>query len=250
MTRRPGTSAARPFPAPRARGARTSLHCSTGLLPRVPRTPARLLCPVVGPLLYCMPAVCRLPNGREEKLPWEIGESSDPLLRKGAPQIPAISRARKDSGAAVTRSADTPPGFCYFPPSRRRQPRHLVVAPGIATPAPLILLPRVLPLGPPRSLQSRHVALVLPSGTPFPLALFLTGIWPESPQISLLPPRISVPLQLWQVSLLLCVRVPGMLGPQAQNPLKSLLHALPVSRNNQEDFCLLDAPLAGDLGDP
>lgn len=133
-----------------------------------------------------MPAVCRLPNGTEGKERWEIGESSYPLLRKSAPQIPAISRARKGSGAAVTRSADTPQGFfCYFPPSRRRQPRHLVVTHGIATPALLIPLPRVLPLGPPRSLQSRHMALVLPSGTPSLLALFLTGIWPESPQMSL-----------------------------------------------------------------
>ena len=135
--------------------------------------PAALLCPVVWPLLYCMPAVCRLPNGRERKERWEIGESSDPLLRKSAPQITAISRARKDSGAVVTRSADTSQGFCYFPPSRRWQPRHLVVAHGIAIPPPLLPLPRVLPLGPPRSLQSRHVALVLPSGTPSLLALLL-----------------------------------------------------------------------------
>lgn len=147
--------------------------------------PAALLCPVVWPLLYCMPAVCRLPNGRERKERWEIGESSDPLLRKSAPQITAISRARKDSGAVVTRSADTSQGFCYFPPSRRWQPRHLVVAHGIAIPTPLIPLRRVLPLGPPRSLQSRHVALVLPSGTPSLLALFLNGIWPESSQMSL-----------------------------------------------------------------
>ena len=181
MTWRPGASAARPSTAPRARGSRTSLHCSTGLLPRVPRT-TPLSSRLAAPVLYacCM----RLPNGRERKERWEIGESSDPL-RKSAPQIPAISRARKDSGAAVTRGADTPQGFCYFPPSRRWQPRHLVVALGIATPAPLIPLPRVLPLGPPRSLQSRHVALVLPSGTPSLLALFLTGIWPESSQMSL-----------------------------------------------------------------